>query len=37
MPNIIEITVKNKRAAVEGTPVIVCGNIAYTVVFNFDE
>lgn len=36
MPN-IKITVTNKRAAVVGSPVIVCGNSDYTVTFTFDE
>lgn len=34
---IIGINVKDKRAAVEGTPVIVCGNADYTLQLTFDE
>lgn len=33
----INITVENKRAAVVGSPVIVCGNSDYTVTFAFDN
>lgn len=33
----IDITVVNKRAAVEGTPVIVCGNSDYVMSFSFDD
>jgi len=33
----IKITIAAKRAAVEGTPVIVCGNSDYTLTFTFDE
>lgn len=36
MPN-INIKVTNKRAIVEGSPVIVCGNSDYTVTFTFDD
>lgn len=36
MPN-IRIKVSEKRAVVEGNPVIVCGNSDYTVTFDFDE
>lgn len=33
----IEIDVVDKRAAVVGTPTIVCGNSGYSVKFNFDD
>lgn len=33
----IDITVVNKRAAVEGTPVIVCDNSDYVMSFSFDD
>lgn len=33
----IQINVKNKRATVVGSPVIVCGNSGYKVQFLFDE
>lgn len=36
MPN-IRIKVSEKRAVVEGNPVIVCGNSDYTVTFDFDN
>lgn len=36
MPD-IRIKVIEKRAVVEGSPVIVCGNSDYTATFNFDE
>lgn len=32
----ITVKVRNKRAEVVGTPVIVCGNSDYTIVFNLD-
>lgn len=34
---IIEIDIVNKRPAVVGAPVIVCGNSGYTIQFTFDE
>lgn len=33
----INITIENKQAAVQGRPVIVCGNSDYTIDFIFDE
>lgn len=33
----IQIDVANKRAAVVGSPTIVCGNSGYSVKFNFDD
>lgn len=33
----IKITVKNRKATLVGTPVIVCGNSDYTVTFTFDD
>lgn len=36
MPNII-INVTDKRALLEGSPVIICGNSDYTVTFTFDD
>lgn len=34
---LINITVENKRAQVQGAPIIVCGNSGYTISFDFDE
>lgn len=34
---LINITVEKKRAAVIGTPIIICGNSDYTIEFAFDE
>lgn len=34
---VIKISIADKRAVVEGTPVIVCGNSSYSVEFTFDE
>lgn len=33
----IKITVMNRRAILEGSPVIICGNSGYTVTFSFDD
>lgn len=33
----IKITVRDRRAIVEGSPVIICGNSGYTVTFAFDD
>lgn len=33
----IKITVADKKATLEGTPIIVCGNSDYTVTFSFDS
>lgn len=36
MQNEISITVTNRLAHISGTPVIICGNSDYTVLFDFD-
>ena len=33
----IKITIRDRRAIVEGSPVIVCGNSGYTLTFTFDD
>lgn len=33
----IKITIRERRAIVEGSPVIVCGNSGYTLTFTFDD
>lgn len=34
---VIHITIANKRAKVEGDPVIICGNSDYSIEFTFDS